>query len=112
MEAADVNRNAPLGEKSRLSTSRSPHIRGSGAARQWPDQESLFGRFWDLGPGKVREDEFWTPHKVADRLGYSPSRIRGLCDEGALPMVKVGGRLFIHIPSLKRAGFFVAHPAL
>ena len=77
---------------------------------QWPTEEQLFRRWWAIGPGKTRSDEFWTPTQVAKRTQYSETRIRGLCDEGKLPYFKYLGRLYIHIPSLLRAGASFVRP--
>lgn len=83
-----------------------PTLRGKIQGNQitWPTEEELFGRWWSLGPGDARDQEFWTPRKVAERAQYAESRIRGLCDEGKLPFFKVGGRILIHIPSLLSVG--------
>jgi hypothetical protein len=87
MAAADVNRNVALDDQLQLSKSRRKKYPRNSTICQWPTQKELFTRFWDLGPSKERDDEFWTPRKVATRLRKSESRIRGLCDEGSLPML-------------------------
>jgi hypothetical protein len=105
--AAAANRNYVLGEESQLSTSRPKYPKRERQPRQWPTEEELFQRWWTLDPGPARDKEFWRPQKLADHTEYSPSRIRGLCDEGELPILKVRGRLFIHIPSLLKAAYFI-----
>jgi hypothetical protein len=107
MTAADVTNNASLGDQAKPLKPRRRYSPRNAAPCQWPTQEELFNRWWALGPGSLRKTEFWKPRKVAAHLEYSESRVRGLCEEGLLPMLKVGGRIFVHIPSLLRAGFFV-----
>jgi hypothetical protein len=81
-----------------------PKPKWNAGQTSWPTEEELFDRWWRLGPGDEREQEFWTPKKVAQRIEYAESRIRGLCDEGKLPYFKMAGRIYVHIPSLLRVG--------
>lgn len=101
---AGANPEFASGQESFLST---PRFNRARLPRQWPTEEELFQRWWELEPGVARDKEFWRPKKLASHTQYSPSRIRGLCDEGELPILRVRGRLFIHIPSLLKARLFI-----
>jgi hypothetical protein len=107
MAAADINRNFARDERSQLSTSRHRDFRPECRIRQWKTQQELFQVYWNLGPGPARDAQFWTPQAVGERIERTEARVRGMCDEGRLPMVKVGGRIYIHIPSLLEAGSFM-----
>lgn len=44
---------------------------------------------------------FGTAKEAADIIGVKPGRAYGLYDEGKVAGIKVSGRLFFHLPSLK-----------
>jgi hypothetical protein len=104
--AATANCNCTLGEESQLSTSRPKHLKRELNSRQWPTQEQLFQRWWNMGAGPSRDAEFTRLKDFAFRADYSPSYIRGLCDAGELPFVKIRGRILIHMPTVLTSDFF------
>jgi hypothetical protein len=81
-----------------------PNLPG-GACQGIKTPEELFQRWWSLKPGVERDGEFWTPKQVATHTRYSESRIRGLCDEGKLPYVKIGGRIYLYLPAILKASW-------
>lgn len=64
-----------------------------------PSPGELLKRFWELD-FEQRSREFITPKAAARKAGVHPSRARALCDEGMWPYVKIGGRIYVHDPSL------------
>jgi hypothetical protein len=67
--------------------------------------EKLFERWWSLtdeGDTATLDAEFKTPKELSDLTRHTESRIRGCCMEGKIPNIKIMGRIYIHMPTLRK----------
>lgn len=61
--------------------------------------DMLYEHWWKLTPDQRRQ-EFKTPSEIAPNLDRTPKSVCRMADEGRIPRVKIGGRIYVHEPSL------------
>ena len=61
--------------------------------------EELYDLWWCLSP-EQRKLEFLTPSEIAPSLDRTPKSVCRMADEGRIPRVKIGGRIYVHSRSL------------